>query len=185
MVYSLGSTPRTAAVHFAPCPAFQQTAWDPPSGTGCMYQAVRAGNAQAPDIAIPGSLAARPTANCLQGIRLGVFRPWNAHADAEIRRCVDSALAAAQDLGAQVALGFRVQGLGSGPYTPGALKSFCPTNCVSGGGWCSSGLGTLYPAGRWAPLAAWSASVIGGPRPDCVQPCCRCKLCSRSCRLSH
>ena len=67
-----------------------------------MYQAVRTGTAWAPDLAIPGSQAARPTAGCLQGLRLGVFRPWNAHADAEVRRCVDSALAAAQDLGAQV-----------------------------------------------------------------------------------
>ena len=94
MVHPHNSAPGAASCLQAVCPHQHNLCLD--------SQPLPAGTARAPDLAIPGSLAARPAANCLQGVRLGVFRPWNAHADAEVRRCLDSALAAAQDLGAQV-----------------------------------------------------------------------------------
>ena len=65
---------------------------------------IHAGSAQAPDISVPRSLSSPSASQGLRGVRLGVYRPWVAHADAEIRACMAAVLDTARDLGAQVKL---------------------------------------------------------------------------------
>ena len=56
-----------------------------------------AGSAVAPPLTLQ-----RGPRQALQGVRLGVFRPWLEHADAEVVACAERALRTAADLGAQV-----------------------------------------------------------------------------------